>query len=80
MHVMASHPLQDLAADEITQAANLIKQLHREQNIVFKAITLEEPQKHLVLQYFRAQDNSLPLPTIPRIVFATYYFKGTVRH
>lgn len=76
--IMAFHPLRDLTASEIKQAASLVRQLHRGQELVFKAITLAEPQKDLVLQYFKAQENGTALPAIPRIVFAAYYFKGTV--
>jgi Cu2+-containing amine oxidase len=76
---MAFHPLRDLTANEIKRAASLIKQLHRNQELVFKAITLDEPNKNLVLRYFKAQENGTALPKVPRIVFAAYYFKGTVR-
>lgn len=79
LSTMAFHPLRDLTASEIKQAASLIRQLHRGQKLVFKAITLEEPQKDLVIKYFRAQENGTPLPAVPRIVFAAYYFEGTVR-
>ncbi|KIW72758.1 hypothetical protein PV04_00933 [Phialophora macrospora] len=74
---MACHPLNDLTASEVKQAASLIRQLHRDQDLVFKAITLDEPQKDLVLSYFKAQESGKPLPVVPRVVFAAYYFKGT---
>lgn len=75
---MAPHVLSDLTADEIRHTARLIKHLHRPDELVFKAITLDEPRKELVLEYFRAQLNGEPLPVVPRIVFAAYYIKGTV--
>lgn len=76
---MSTHPLLDLSEDEIRQAANIVRQLHREQALVFKAITLEEPRKELVLQYFKAQEEGSSLPSIPRLAFAAYYLRGTVR-
>lgn len=75
---MPAHPLLDLTATEVKQAAALIRQLHRGQELAFKAITLEEPPKELVVQYFKAQENGTTHPYIPRIAFAAYYFKGTV--
>ncbi|KAL1883762.1 hypothetical protein Plec18167_002770 [Paecilomyces lecythidis] len=74
---MSAHPLLDLTATEVKQAAALIRQLHRGQELAFKAITLEEPPKELVVQYFKAQENGTTHPYIPRIAFAAYYFKGT---
>lgn len=73
------HPLLDLTAEEIERASGLVRKLHREQPLVFKAVTLEEPKKDLVLQYLKAEENGLSLPDIPRMVFAAYYLKGTVR-
>jgi Cu2+-containing amine oxidase len=75
---MTVHPLRDLDSNEIGQAATLIKKLHAPQQLIFKAIILDEPKKELALEYLRAQDNGTPLPTVPRIVFVSYYFKGTV--
>ncbi len=75
---MALHPLTDLSGAEIKHAASLIRQLHRGQALVFKAIALEEPQKDLVLKYLKAQDQGTPLPSVPRLAFCAYYFKGTV--
>lgn len=75
---MAFHPLRDLSADEIERAASLVSKLHGDQELVFKAITLEEPQKRQVLDYLRAIDNAAPLPSVRRVAFAAYYFKGTV--
>lgn len=75
---MTVHPLLDLTATEIKQAVTLIRQLHPGQDLVYKAVTLEDPQKDLVLKYFQAQENGTILPLIPRIAFAAYYLKGTV--
>ena len=76
---MASHPLLDLSAAEIAQAASLIRQLHRGEKLVFKAITLEEPSKELILEYLKAQDNGYTGPSIPRMAFAAYYIAASVR-
>lgn len=75
---MTGHPLLDLSQAETTQAAAIIRKLHQGQELVFKAITLEEPRKELVLKYFKAQDDGTSLPSIPRIAYAAYYLKGTV--
>lgn len=74
---MSPHPLLDLDAAEIRQAASLVRQLHRGQELVFKAVSLEEPSKDLVLAFFRAQENGTQIPKIPRLAFAAYYIKGT---
>lgn len=75
---MSSHPLLDLTADEIKLAADLVRKLHRVQSLVFKAITLEEPRKDLVLKYFKAQEDGSSLPLVPRLAFVAYYLKSTV--
>lgn len=75
---MGCHPLTELSAAEIKHAASLVRQLHRDQALVFKAITLEEPQKDWVLRYFKAEENGHPLPPVPRLAFCAYYFQGTV--
>lgn len=72
------HPLVDLTAEEIERAAGLVRKLHREQPLVFKAVTLEEPQKHLVLEYLKAERNGSKVPSVPRLAFTAYYLKGTV--
>lgn len=77
---MQVHPLLDLSAIEIKNAAWLVRQLHRDQELVFKAITLEEPPKEKVLRYFKAQQHGSLVPRIPRVAFAAYYIKGTVRY
>lgn len=74
---MVSNPLLDLTAAEIRHAATLIRRFHKGQELVFKAITLEEPQKPLVLEYLKARSNGTRGPAIPREVFAAYYIKNT---
>lgn len=76
---MALHPFQDLTQNEIKQVAGVIRQLHMGQDLVFKAITLEEPRKDLVLNYFKAEELGTPLPSVPRIAFSAYYIARTVR-
>ena len=61
---MSADPLLDLSASEIEQAASLIRQLHKGDKLVFKAITLEEPQKDLVLQFLKAQDTGSQCPAV----------------
>lgn len=76
---MSIHPLVDLTAAEIRQAASLIRNLHGPRELVFKAITLDEPPKKLVLEYLEAVKYGRNAPAIPRIAFAAYYLKSTVR-
>jgi hypothetical protein len=64
---MPVHPLSDLSFAETKQGAELIRELHAGAQIVFKAITFEEPRKEQVLQYFDAERNGSVLPSIPRI-------------
>ena len=75
---MEAHPLLDLNANEIKRTASLVRQLHRGQALVFKAITLKEPPKSLILKYYKARENGGPTPAVPRVAFAAYYLRGTV--
>ncbi|KIW74137.1 hypothetical protein Z517_12547 [Fonsecaea pedrosoi CBS 271.37] len=71
------HPLSELSFAETQQAIAIIRKLHGHTDLVFKAVTLEEPIKEQTIAYLNAEQNAKPLPSIPRTAFAAYYFKGT---
>lgn len=74
------HPLSPLTALEITTCAELIRGLYpANTTLQFKAITLEEPEKHQLLPLLTAEHHGLNTPPIERKAFACYYIKNTVR-
>ncbi|KAL6401755.1 copper methylamine oxidase precursor [Ilyonectria robusta] len=76
----ASHPLAPITAAEIKSAALLAKgRWPANVSIGFKAITLQEPEKHLVVGYLEAERQSKRLPSIDRKVFVVYTIKSSVR-
>lgn len=74
------HPLSQLTAEEIRHAARLIRNAWSEQvEIIYKSITLKEPDKSLVLEYLEAEHlHSVHRPTFDRESFIVYYKKGGV--
>jgi len=75
----AIHPLSELSFAETQRAIEIVRQLHGQRDLVFKAVTLEEAPKDNVIEYLNAEQHGTPLPPIPRLAFAAYYLKGTVR-
>jgi primary-amine oxidase len=74
-----SHPLAPINAEEIQQAASLVKAVWpKETDIHFKALTLEEPPKAELVPYLEAEFHGQNLPQIQRKVFAAYYLRNTV--
>ena len=77
---IAAHPLCPLTASEISNTAQLIKKLWPPNvNILFKVITLEEPQKKHFVPYLDAEHAGKTLPHIDRKAFVAYYLRNTVR-
>lgn len=75
----STHPLAPINAEEIKQAAALIKaQWPAGTDIHFKALTLEEPPKAETVPYLEAAFHGHDLPHIERKVFAAYYLRNTV--
>jgi Cu2+-containing amine oxidase len=73
------HPLAPLSSSEITTSAHLIKGLFPQNtNLQFKAITLHEPEKRVVVPYLAAEHESKFLPHIARKAFVLYYIRNTV--
>jgi primary-amine oxidase len=76
----AAHPLCPLTASEISNTAQLIKRLWPPNvDILFKVITLEEPQKAHFVPYLDAEHAGRALPRIDRKAFVAYYLRNTVR-
>jgi hypothetical protein len=77
---IAAHPLCPLTASEISNTAQLIKRLWPSNvDILFKVITLEEPQKKHFVPYLDAEHAGKTLPRIDRKAFVAYYLRNTVR-
>lgn len=76
---MAPHPFEDLTAGEITRAAQLVQSMHNGTVLSFKAITLEEPDKALMLKFLDAEHKGRKVETPPRVAYCAYYFRGTVQ-
>jgi hypothetical protein len=76
----AAHPLCPLTASEISNTAQLIKALWPSHaDLLFKALTLEEPQKKHFVTYLDAEHAGRTLPRIDRKAFVAYYLRNTVR-
>lgn len=76
-----SHPLGPLTAQEIVQAANLIRACWPEDvDCHFKVVTLHEPAKAELAPYLVAERAGETAPGIDRRAFVVYYFRGTVSH
>ena len=76
---IATHPLCPITAAEIKQSVDLIRSLYpAKTDFVFKAITLEEPQKAQLVPYLDAEHSGRKLPHIDRKTFVCYYLRNTV--
>lgn len=72
------HPLDPLNPVEITLAAAIIRSAYPPGSpIRFKAITLDEPSKALVLPYLDAEHEGLKLPAVPRTAYVLYVMVNT---
>ncbi|KAF7548687.1 hypothetical protein G7046_g8593 [Stylonectria norvegica] len=74
---MAAHPFADLSSDEIKRARNLIQAAYPRILLSFKAITLEEPDKALMIDYLQAEHEKRLSPAPDRLAFCAYYVRGT---
>lgn len=73
------HPLAPLSAEEITNAATIVKaQWPSNVDLQFKSITLREPAKADTVPYLEAEFYGHTLPKIDRRAFVTYYLRKTV--
>lgn len=75
----AAHPLCPLTASEILSTSDLIKSLWPSNvELLFKVVTLEEPQKKQFVPYLDAEHSGNALPRIERRAFVAYYLRNTV--
>ena len=75
----AAHPLSPLTASEITRSADLIRGLYPSKtDLLFKAITLEEPGKAQLVPYLEAENQGRRTGNLDRKAFACYYIRNTV--
>ncbi|KAL8768411.1 MAG: hypothetical protein Q9209_005317 [Squamulea sp. 1 TL-2023] len=75
---ISSHPLSPLTASEITSAVQLVQSLYpRNTSLQYKAVTLEEPKKAVLVPYLEAEHNGGRKPSIERRVFICYYIRNT---
>jgi primary-amine oxidase len=74
------HPFSQLTAPEIRQTSRIIAQLYPDGvALIFKTITLYEPDKTLALEYLKAEhENRVDRPAIDRQSFVAYYKKDEV--
>lgn len=78
----APHPFNPLSTTEIVAASGIIRSLYPANAILqFKAVTLQEPEKELMLPYLEAEHAGKTLPTgLARKAFVAYYLKNTVSY
>lgn len=77
---LVAHPLCPLTASEISDTAHLLKSLWPSNvDLLFKVVTLEEPQKKDFVPYLDAEYAGRTLPRIDRKAFVAYYLRNTVR-
>jgi primary-amine oxidase len=72
------HPLDPLSPAEITSATAILRSVYPAGSpIHFKAVTLDEPAKHLVLPYLDAEHKGSALPIVPRTAYILYVMVNT---
>ena len=75
-----THPLAPLTTAEIRTSRDLIKSLYpTSTSLLYKQITLQEPEKAELAPYLDAEYHGKPTGTIDRRSFVTYYIRNTVR-
>ncbi|KAH9890887.1 copper amine oxidase [Xylariomycetidae sp. FL2044] len=74
---MASHPFADLSVDEIKRARDIVQAQHPRTLLSFKAITLEEPDKKLMVPYLEAEHAGQQTTAPDRFAYCPYYLRGT---
>ena len=74
-----AHPFCPLTASEISQASELVRSSWpAHTNLLFKAVTLEEPSKKELAPYIEAEHSGASPAKIPRRAFVAYYIRNTV--
>ena len=76
---VAGHPLNPVTESEIRSATRIIKSKYPEgTSLHFKIITLEEPEKAVMMPYLQAEHAGGAFPKIDRKIFISYYLRNTV--
>ncbi|KAL2851248.1 copper amine oxidase [Aspergillus pseudodeflectus] len=71
------HPFSQLTPVEIRKVGEIISALSPETRLIFKTITLQEPDKKQALKYLEAEHSgSAVRPLVERCAFIAYYKKG----
>lgn len=77
---ISDHPLCPLTASEIERAGAAVKGIYSgSPEIQFKVITLEEPEKALLVPFLDAEHAGSKLPKLERRAFVSYYLRNAVR-
>lgn len=71
------HPFNDLTATEIGNSRDKVQSLHSGAALVFKAITLEEPQKDVMIAYLEAELRGERQTSPQRLAYCVYYIKAS---
>ncbi|MCJ1388004.1 hypothetical protein MMC18_000848 [Xylographa bjoerkii] len=75
---LSVHPLSPLTSSEISAAAGFINGLYpAKTDLLFKAITLEEPAKAQLAPYLDAEHEGRSVGRIDRKAFVNYYIRNT---
>lgn len=73
----SKHPLDPLAASEITKVSDLLKSKYPGQSLHFKAIAIIEPPKDQLREYVQAERSGNAVLALARRATALYYHRGT---
>lgn len=72
------HPFDSARDHEIRLTAKLVKDAHQaSENVHFVQIDRLDPPKDKMIKYLEAEKYGLPLPQIPRVLYAYYYTNKT---
>ncbi|PLB54717.1 hypothetical protein P170DRAFT_452410 [Aspergillus steynii IBT 23096] len=71
------HPFNDLTASEIHRSRAAVQSLHAGEALVFKAITLEEPDKNVMIPFLEAELSGKTHDAPPRLAYCVYYIKAS---
>ncbi|EXJ85677.1 primary-amine oxidase [Capronia coronata CBS 617.96] len=72
------HPVSNLTVSEIHRSVEFVRALHPGvPNLVFKVVTLREPDKTELQHYFEAEASGSDLPNIDRRSFVNFYQKNS---
>lgn len=70
---MLELPIDTIPSLTLRQAAKVLKDHCPDKNVIFRAITLAEPSKKLMVPFLQAEKSSQPRLPPPRVAFVQYY-------